>query len=337
MPRLATRTEWPERVQRQLMANRPVSLLGHAVTMVIPEPIADWCERWLGSTPTTVLFASDKISAVIGLRLADGREVVVKSRQPRERLAGCVAVQRHLWSAGFPCPEPLAGPAPLGDLVATAERYVVGGTPLVRDADAPRRYADLLARQVALAAAIAERVPTLEPPPYWARWDHELAATWPPDPNVDLNVPAGPDELDAVGERARRRLTRPHGLPDVIGHCDWESQNLGWRDGELLVAHDWDSLARRPEAAIAGMTALIFPSTGTTNEPATLEESESFLQAYERARGRAFTADEREIAWAASAWIGGWKAKKAAVYGDAGVVRTRFLPSATERLRRAGA
>jgi hypothetical protein len=307
------------------------------VTVVIAEPIAEWCERWLGSKPTSVLFTSDKISAVVGLRLADGREVVVKSRPPQERLLGCTAGPRHLWSAGFPCAEPLAGPAPLGDLVATAERYVAGGTPLERDGDAPIRFAEPLARQVALAAEISERVPTLEPPPYWARWDHDLAATWPPDPNVDLNVPAGPAQLDDVGERARRRLTRPHGLPKVIGHCDWESQNLGWRDGKLHVAHDWDSLARRPEAAIAGMTSLMFPSTGTTNEPATLEESESFLHAYERARGRAFSADEREIAWAASAWIGGWKAKKAALYGDAGVVRTAFLPSASERLRRAGA
>lgn len=307
------------------------------MTVVIAEPIAEWCERWLGSKPTSLLFASDKISAVVGLRLADGREVVVKSRRPQERLAGCFAVQRHLWSSGFPCPEPLAGPAPLGDLVATAERYVGGGTPLARDAEAPRRFAEPLARQVALSTEIAERVPTLEPPPYWARWDHELAATWPPDPNVDLNVPAGPAELDDAGERARRRLLRPRGLPDVIGHCDWESQNLSWRDRELLVAHDWDSLARRPEAAIAGMTSLIFPSTGTTNEPATLKESEEFLRAYERARGRAFSDDEWELAWAASAWIGAWKAKKAAIYGDAGVVRKDFLRDVAERLHRAGA
>src|SRR5439155_5413725 len=138
-----------------------------------------------------------------------------------ERLAGCLAVQRHLWSAGFPCPEPLAGPAPLGDLVATAERYVGGGTPLGRDADAPRRYAEPLARQVALATAIAKNVPTLDPTPYWARWDHERTATGPPDPNVDLNVEAGPAELDDEVERARRRLTRPHELPIVMAHCIW--------------------------------------------------------------------------------------------------------------------
>ncbi|HEY8648802.1 MAG TPA: hypothetical protein VIM50_05430 [Candidatus Limnocylindria bacterium] len=221
--------------------------------------------------------------------------------------------------------------------MASAERYVPGGVPLPRDAEAPRRYAEQLARQVALAAEIAERVPTLEPPPYWVHWDHQLAGTWPPDPDVDLNVPAGPPDLDEVGERARRRLIRHHALPSVIGHCDWESQNLGWRGDALIVAHDWDSLVRRPEAALAGLTSLMFPSTGTTNEPATLEESESFLRSYERARGRVFSAEEREIAWAAGTWIGAWKAKKAALFGDSGVVITGFLPSTAERLRRAGA
>ena len=302
-----------------------------------PDALVEWCERWLGAKPANVLFESHKISSVAGLLLADGREVVVKSRPASARLMACVAVQRHLWSAGFPCPEPLAGPAPLGELVATAERYVAGGLPLVRDADAPRRYAEPLARQIALAAEVAERIPSLEPPPYWARWDHELARTWPPDPNVDLNVAAGPPELDEVGERARLRLTRAHRRPNVIGHCDWESQNLGWRDGELVVAHDWDSLARRPEAAIAGMTSLMFTSTGTTNEPATLEESEAFLGSYEQARGRTFSAEEHEIAWAAGAWVGAWKAKKAALFGDTGVVLTEFLTGAVERLRRARA
>ena len=305
--------------------------------MDIAADLAGWCVRWLGARPVRTLFDTRKISTVFGLRLSDGREVVVKLRPPQERLVACAMVQRHLWTSGFPCAEPLAGPAPLGDQVATAESYISGGAPLTRDADAPARYAMALARQVALAKEIAEGIPTLEPPPYWARWDHELAATWPPDPNVDLNVPAGPPELDAVGERARARLLRPNRLPIVIGHCDWESQNLDWQDGVLAIAHDWDSLARRPEATVAGMSALIFPSTGTTNEPATLAESEAFLRSYERARGRPFSAEERELAWAASVWIGGWKAKKAAIYSDAGVVLTGFLPTALERLHRAGA
>ena len=39
-----------------------------------------WCEQHLGAALTSVLFRSDKISRVVGLRLSDGREVVVKLR-----------------------------------------------------------------------------------------------------------------------------------------------------------------------------------------------------------------------------------------------------------------
>jgi hypothetical protein len=58
------------------------------------------------------LFVRGNLSAAYGLRLKDGREVVVKLRPAAVRLAGCTAVQRHLWRAGFPCPEPIAGPLP---------------------------------------------------------------------------------------------------------------------------------------------------------------------------------------------------------------------------------
>src|SRR5215510_6070466 len=83
--------------------------------------LAAWCARWLGAQPTSVLFEVAHLSIVAGLRLTDGREVVVKVRPPAARLQACVHVQRHLWDAGFPCPQPLAGPHPLGTLTATAE------------------------------------------------------------------------------------------------------------------------------------------------------------------------------------------------------------------------
>jgi uncharacterized SAM-binding protein YcdF (DUF218 family) len=58
-------------------------------------------------------------------------------------------------------------------------------------------------------------------------------------------------------------------LPWGIGHTDWESQNLRWLNRELHVTHDWHSLASRPEATIAGMASIMFPSSGTLNEQAT--------------------------------------------------------------------
>jgi hypothetical protein len=71
-----------------------------------------WCERWLGAPPAHRLFEIAHLSIVTGLRLTDGREVVVKARPPADRIHGCVHVQRHLWAVGFPCPKPLAGLPP---------------------------------------------------------------------------------------------------------------------------------------------------------------------------------------------------------------------------------
>ena len=50
------------------------------------------------------------LSRVYGVRLVDGRDVMVKTRPASPRLAACTQVQRWLWEAGFPAPQPLVGP-----------------------------------------------------------------------------------------------------------------------------------------------------------------------------------------------------------------------------------
>jgi hypothetical protein len=112
------------------------------------DALAAWCVQWLGVQPTRVLFEVAHLSIVTGLRLADGCEIVVKARPSADRIQACVHVQRHLWAAGFPCPEPLTGPHPLGTLTATAEAFVPGGTRLEPGADSPRLFAEALATLV---------------------------------------------------------------------------------------------------------------------------------------------------------------------------------------------
>ena len=205
--------------------------------MTIDDAVVRWCERWLDARPVATIFTSTKISEVIGLRLADGRGVVVKARAPADRIVGCFLVQAHLWRQGFACPEPLAGPAPLRNLIATAERYVAGGSPLGRGVANAQRYGAELARAVRLSPRVSE-ISSLDPRPFWLDWDHALAGIWPPDPNVDLNGRAGPSWVDDAGRRARRRIHAARGMPAVVGHGDWESQNLSWSGERLLVAHD---------------------------------------------------------------------------------------------------
>lgn len=58
--------------------------------------LSAWCARHLGSESEEVLFSAGNLSRVFGLRLRDGRAVVVKVRTAEPRLTGCTEVQRHL-------------------------------------------------------------------------------------------------------------------------------------------------------------------------------------------------------------------------------------------------
>ena len=126
------------------------------------DELVAWCAQWLGATPTQRLFEIAHLSIVVGLRLTDGREVVVKARPPADRIQGCVSVQRHLWAAGFPCPAALAGRTPPGALIATAEAFVSGGMALAPWPDSPQLFAAALAELMRLAPSVAA-VPTLAP------------------------------------------------------------------------------------------------------------------------------------------------------------------------------
>lgn len=295
-----------------------------------------WCERWLGAKPTHMLFEIAHLSVVAGLRLTDGREVVVKARPPADRIRGCVHVQRHLWAAGFPCPEPLAGPAPMGALTATAEAFVPGGMSLEPGPDSPRLFAEALADLIRLAPPVAS-VPTLAPPPAWVWWDHDQPGTWPfpDDRDTDLNAHPEPAWLDDVGRRVRRRLEQCQ-APPVIGHADWEAPNLWWIDRDLHVVHDWDSIVSRPEAAIVGVAAAVFPGFGGPGT-ATLEETAAFLLAYEQARDHRWSPEEREVCWAAGLWIRAYNAKKDTLDGKSSALLERAASEAAERLWLAGA
>jgi hypothetical protein len=113
-------------------------------------------------------------------------------------------------------------------------------------------------------------------------------------------APAVPRWIEDATRRVQAKLAGCD-LPPVLGHADWEAQNIRWRNREAHVVHDWDSLAWLPEAAIAGSAAGIFASHGKT-ALAPLASSEAFLHAYENERGARFSPYETEIAWAGSIW-----------------------------------
>jgi len=68
----------------------------------LPDWLPAWCVDQLGDEPVSVLFELRQISAVFGLRLAGGRDVVVKAREDDGRAGSCVAAQARLAERGFP-------------------------------------------------------------------------------------------------------------------------------------------------------------------------------------------------------------------------------------------
>ena len=297
--------------------------------------LSEWCLRRLGSEPDQILFETGYLSQVIGLRLATGREVVVKARAWQDRLVGCGQVQQSLRMGGFPAPRLLVPPARFGQLGVSAEELVHGGELLAPQPDSAGRFAEALAQLVRAAPEVSS-VSTLAPSPAWVGWDDVREELWPhpDDREGDLNAHARDQWLNDIGSAARKQL-RALAQPVVIGHGDWYSANLRWRNRRLHVVHDWDSVIAQPEAAIAGQAAAIWPGTGLPGEVATVQQSEQFLAAYEHAAGQSLTDHERRAAWAAGLWTRAFDAKKASLVGsDPATALTKA--EAEERCRLAG-
>jgi hypothetical protein len=298
--------------------------------------LAVWCRSALGSAPERVRFRLGHLSDVIGLRLLDGRDVVVKARRWEDRLVACAAVQQSLRAAGYPAPEVLAGPDRVAGLALNAEEMDEGGDRQIDMTDATP-FAVALAWLISAAPAAAS-LSTLRPSPPWMGWDHAGAATWPAPDDVPGSLNAfDTDWVDECGLRTRRLLRDFQDSPvtlTVVGHGDWWSDNLRWRGSRLHVVHDWDSVAAQPEVALVGLAAAIWAADGEGGY-SSIEQTEAFLAAYAIARRRQWADTETRVAWAAGLWSRAFDAKKAAAIGRS---PESLLPrvEAEERLARSG-
>ncbi len=301
----------------------------------LPDWLPAWCLDHLGGEPADVLFQLQQVSMVFGLRLAGGADVVVKARADDGRAVSCVAVQARLAGRGFPCARPLTPVTVVGSLAVHAEEFRPGGEVLHGDSpDVTACYAKVFAWLMAELAGVTVAPPLPNPP--WVRWDHTDSGVWPAIDFLDnRDQSVVPAYVADTAERTRRRILAA-GLPCVLGYADFEAQNLRWQGREVWAVHDWDSLAWQPEAALAGAASGSFASDGPP-KLAPIESSEAFLVAYQENRGRAFTAAELEIAWAASLWMAAYNAREEALCGNTAVCRDTLRAQAAERLRRANA
>jgi hypothetical protein len=301
----------------------------------LPAWLPAWCLDHLGGRPVEVLFQAHSISLVFGLRLVDGSAVVVKARADDGRAGSCVAAQARLAERGFPCARPVTPVVGVGALAVHAERYLPGGDVLRGDTpDVAVRYAAVFAWLMAELAKV--RVAPPLPNPRWARWDHTDPGLWPSiDFLDDRDQTVVPRYVVDTAERARERILAAE-LPCVLGHADFEAQNLRWHGRDVWAVHDWDSLAWQPEAALVGAASGAFASAGPPTL-APIDSSAAFLVAYQDIRGRLCTTEEREVAWAASLWAAAHNARWEVLHGDAPVSGNALRAQAAERLRRANA
>jgi len=164
---------------------------------------------------------------VFGLRLPGGTDVVVKARADDGRAVSCVAAQARLAERGFPCARPLTPVVGVGPLAVHAEEFRPGGDVLHGDSPGiATRCAEVFARLMAELAGVAVAPPLPNPP--WVRWDHADPGVWPVMDFLDSrDQSAVPAYVAEAAERARGRILAA-GLPCVLGHADFEAQNMRW-------------------------------------------------------------------------------------------------------------
>jgi len=339
------------------MGDRPTVDRGHSPLTEVAQDLVDGIERatfgavpvavvddWLhrhvrarlGSDLEEVVFRPGRVSAVYGLRLSDGSQVVAKVQRGHldpartASLAAAVNAQRLLSVAGYPCPSPLDGPATTDGLTATMETLLDTGAPGDGHDGATRTaIATSLAQQVQLLATLPESArAALRDPPAWAL---DQQGPWPPahDPIFDFTTTAAEHAwLDELAARAAGVLTGPEARrgPRVVGHSDWYCGNLRFsstsspptRTGgtlgaarvQVVAVWDWDSLVHEIEPVIAGMAAASF-TDGSTNGaqcPAP-DEAAAFLAAYDDCRPQTFSEAEQASAAAAVTWTLAYNAR----------------------------
>jgi Ser/Thr protein kinase RdoA (MazF antagonist) len=201
-----------QRLQVQLEPQPPLAIESVFLYFAVvgdegPDWLAPWCEEHLRSTPDQLLFTSSQLSAVFGIRLRDGREVVVKARsEPKDRIDSCLRAQEHLAAAGFPCPRLSTPPTTVEDLTVHAETLLPGGE-LLRGTsdDVVRKYAHVFAWLMTLLEPLPIRPPL--PNPYWLRWEQQGTVLWPDVPWLDGRDQRDvPDFVVATAIRSARRL-----------------------------------------------------------------------------------------------------------------------------------
>lgn len=289
------------------------SIYGIADPDAIADRVDEFCRSALGASIAEYLFYQSSIGSVSGVRLADGRAVVIKAHPPTQPVAYLEAmhrVQRHLTERGFPCPPILLGPTLLGNGFAVVEELVDEGE--FKDAHDPairRTMAALLARLIRLTQELGD-VPGLESHGVQRRLPGDL---WPIPHSAIFNfeaTAAGAEWIDRIAHTAWQTL-QLDASQRVIGHTDWSVKHFRFAGDAVRVIYDWDSLRVVGEADLVGSAAATFTYTEHLDVPRWPggAEARAFAREYEVARGTPFSGAEWEAIGAAATYARAYGAR----------------------------
>lgn len=265
-----------------------------------------------------VFFFAASVGALFGVLRRDGSRVAIKVNTLFRDAAYFGEVQRlqfALRAAGFPAPAPVRreGTVVVDEWLDEGE-FRDGHEPEVR-----RALAAALSRFVELATAsgLRPRREFLRPPD----------ALWPKPHNALFDFEATRAGAEPIDEIARAARAVPSAGREVVGHTDWAAKHVRFdEDLRPTAVYDWDSVTTESEPWLAGGAAASFTYTEELAPPVRRwpapEESQAFLDEYERGRGAAFTAAERRAAGAACVYLLAYAARcHHAVGGDTGDMR----------------
>lgn len=290
-------------------------IFGTSRTAVIDAAVDVFCRARLGAGVAETIFRASSTGVVIGVRLRDGRRVAIKAHPAREsvpRLQEVQRVQEILSRRGFPCPYPLAAPAPVANGIAIAEELLDDGQPGDTHQPALRKLAaQSLARHLELTRA-AGRPRALEggwnlytPGRLWPRQAHS--------PIFDLvATAAGAEWIDDIAAKARimARPSRPE--TPVVGHHDWSGKHFRFAGGRVTAVYDWDSLRLGREAVVVGNAAMTYttnPQLAGVRQAPTPEEVRAFVDDYSAARQRPLRREDRESIAACATYLAAYIAR----------------------------
>jgi hypothetical protein len=261
-----------------------------------------------------VFFFAASVGALFGVSREDGSRVAMKIHKlfsDEGYFDQVQRVQAAIADSGFPAPRPLGRRG----LVVWEEWIDQGQFRNAHEPEVRSVMAHALARfhVVATAAGVKPRRPFLRP----------ARALWPKPHNVLFDfaaTAAGAEWIDEIGQASRRA---PAVGSEVVGHTDWSAKHLRFDDAlQLTALYDWDSVTTDLEPVLVGTAAGSFTYTEELEQPIDLwpspEESLSFIDEYEEARGQPFARPERQTALASCVYLRAYAARCQHAYaGDA--------------------